>query len=53
MTISLPEGAPKSLGEAFGHIYTVQNPTVTDLKVMVLVEAAGQTLYEVIPRCID
>lgn len=46
MTLSLPDGAPATLGEAFGHIYTVQNPTITDLKVMVLVEAAGQTLYE-------
>jgi rubrerythrin len=43
--MQLPEGAPATLGEAFAHIYTVTKPTITDLKVMVLVEAAGLTLY--------
>ncbi len=42
----IPAGAPKTLGEAFAHIATVTTPTVTDMKVMVLVEAAGMTLYE-------
>ncbi len=46
MTVSLPEGAPATLGEAFARINSVTAPTITDLKVMVLVEAAGQTLYE-------
>jgi rubrerythrin len=41
----LPNGAPATLGEAFAHINGVITPTVTDLKVMVLVEAAGLELY--------
>ena len=44
---SIPDGAPQTLGEAFAHISAVETPSLTDLKVMVLVEAAGQTLYEV------
>lgn len=43
---SLPEGAPATLGEAFARINSVTAPTLTDLKVMVLVEAAGMRLYE-------
>lgn len=43
--VPLPETAPRTLGAAFAHIYTVEKPTIDDLKVMVLVEAAGQTLY--------
>lgn len=46
MTVTLPEDAPATLGEAFARINSVTAPTITDLKVMVLVEAAGQTLYE-------
>jgi rubrerythrin len=46
MTLPLPTGAPDNLGAAFAHINNVTAPTVLDLKVMVLVEAAGQTLYE-------
>lgn len=46
MPVSLPEGAPATLGEAFALINTVKTPSITDLKVMVLVEAAGLTLYE-------
>ena len=46
MMINLPDDAPKTLGEAFARINSVTAPTITDLKVMVLVEAAGQTLYE-------
>jgi rubrerythrin len=42
----IPEGAPQTLGEAFAHIGQVTAPTVRDLKIMVLLEAAGQTLYE-------
>ena len=45
--IPIPQGAPQTLGEAFAHINTLTAPSVTDLKVMVLIEAAGQTLYEV------
>ncbi len=46
MTVQLPADAPATLGEAFARINSVTAPTITDLKVMVLVEAAGQTLYE-------
>ena len=41
----LPQGAPATLGAAFAHINAVTAPTLTDLKVMVLVEAAGLELY--------
>lgn len=46
MTLPIPDGAPATLGEAFAHINAVTAPSLLDLKVMVLVEAAGQTLYE-------
>jgi rubrerythrin len=46
MSLPLPTGAPATLNEAFGYIATVATPTLTDLKIMVLVEAAGKTLYE-------
>ncbi|MEY5008241.1 MAG: ferritin family protein [Sphingomonadaceae bacterium] len=46
MPVVLPSDAPQTLGEAFARINSVTAPTMTDLKVMVLVEAAGQTLYE-------
>ena len=42
----IPNGAPQSLGEAFAHINALSVPSVDDLKVMVLIEAAGQPLYE-------
>ena len=45
MTTQLPAGAPPSLGEAFAYINGVTAPTLDDLKVMVLLEAAGLDLY--------
>lgn len=45
MTVALPAGAPPSMGEAFAHINSLTSPTVDDLKVMVLIEAAGLDLY--------
>ncbi len=44
-TAQLPEGAPATLMEAFGHIVAVKTPSINDLKVMVLVEAAGLEVY--------
>lgn len=41
----LPEGAPATIREAFAHIGTVTVPSVLDIKVLVLVEAASQELY--------
>lgn len=41
-----PDNVPQSLGEAFGHLYSVDTPSVDDLKLMVLLESAGKTLYE-------
>jgi rubrerythrin len=46
MKVAIPTGSPQTLGAAFSHIYTIEKPTINDLKVMVLVEAAGLTLYE-------
>jgi rubrerythrin len=45
MTTTLPAGAPATLGEAFAHIGVVSAPSLLDMKVMVLVEAAAMTLY--------
>lgn len=42
---TLPEGAPATLRDAFAHIGTVTAPTVLDMKVMVLTEAAAMALY--------
>jgi Mn-containing catalase len=53
MTTLLPAGAPATLGEAFAHINGLTAPNVTDLKVMVLIEAAGLSLYEQISRGTD
>ncbi len=44
--LSLPEGAPPTLGEAFALINKTTHPTVDVFKLMVLVEAAGKLLYE-------
>ena len=45
MTNLIPAGAPATLGEAFAHINAVTAPTIDDLKVMVLLEAAGLEMY--------
>jgi rubrerythrin len=42
----LPPGAPATLSEAFAYIGTVKTPSMADLQVMVLVEAASKNLYE-------
>ena len=45
MTSLLPAGAPATIGEAFAHINAVTAPSLDDLKVMVLLEAAGLDMY--------
>lgn len=45
MATRLPAGAKPTLGEAFAHINSLSAPSVDDLKVMVLLEAAGEDLY--------
>jgi rubrerythrin len=45
MPVELPAGAPASIGEAFARINAVSAPSINELKVMVLLEAAGQELY--------
>ncbi|MBL6750530.1 MAG: ferritin-like domain-containing protein [Nevskia sp.] len=42
----LPPGAPATLNDAFGYITNLKTPTVEDMMVMVLVEAASKNLYE-------
>jgi rubrerythrin len=42
----LPAGAPATMTEAFQHIAALDNPSVGDLKVMVMLEAAGLRLYQ-------
>ena len=46
MTQALPAGAPTTIGAAFARINSVTAPTIDDLKIMVLLEAAGLALYE-------
>jgi rubrerythrin len=53
VSAAIPSGSPQTLTEAFGHIYTIEKPTIDDLKVMVLVEAAGLTLYEETAKTTD
>lgn len=43
--IELSENMPKNAGEAGNYIFTVSQPTLDDLKVMVMLEAAGQGFY--------
>jgi rubrerythrin len=45
MTHSIPAGGPTTIGEAFNHINAVTSPTLDDLKLMVLLEAAGLEMY--------
>jgi rubrerythrin len=51
--IQLPEGAPATLPEAFAHIGKVTHPNILDMKVMVLVEAAGLGLYQATAKGTD
>ncbi len=41
----LPASAPPTSREAFAHINAVTNPTLDDLKLMVYLEASGQSAY--------
>lgn len=43
--IELEPGLPPTIRDAFAHINQVTAPTLADLKCMVLVEAASETLY--------
>lgn len=45
MPVAIPPGAPATINEAFGYIAGLDKPSVDELKVMVLLEAAGQQLY--------
>ena len=41
----LPAGAPTATNAAFAHINAVTKPTIDDLKMMVFLEASGQSGY--------
>jgi rubrerythrin len=41
-----PANAPKDLYEAFAYIGSVTRPTIDDLKLMVILEAAGKVMYD-------
>ena len=45
---SIPAGAPKTFEEAFMYISTVTNPSIDDLKLMLLLEAAGKGIYDLL-----
>ena len=42
----LPKGAPATMQDAFPYIAELDAPSIDDLKVMVMLEAAGLALYE-------
>lgn len=44
--IELEPGLPLTLAAAFAHMGTITAPTIADFKMMVLVESAGETLYQ-------
>ena len=44
--VELSNDMPKTATEASAYIFSVKQPTLTDFKVMVLLEAAGQGFYE-------
>ncbi len=44
--VELSPGMPKTAAEASAYIFSVTKPTLDDLKVMVMLEAAGQGFYE-------
>jgi rubrerythrin len=43
---ALPPNAPTNLYEAFAYIGSVRQPTMDDLKLMLLLEAAGKVMYD-------
>jgi rubrerythrin len=43
---AIPESRPTNMFEAFAYIGTVAQPTIEDLKLMVLLEAAGKAMYD-------
>lgn len=43
---ALPPNAPTNLYEAFAYIGSVRQPTIDDLKLMLLLEAAGKGMYD-------
>jgi len=43
---ALPPNAPTDLYEAFAYIGSVRQPTIDDLKLMLLLEAAGKVMYD-------
>jgi rubrerythrin len=53
MPTEIPSGSPTTLGTAFAHINSVKTPTIDDLKVMVLLEAAGLELYDNLAAATD
>lgn len=49
---SIPEGAPGQMHEAFSYIGGISSPTADDLRLMVLLEAAGETMYGAMADCL-
>lgn len=43
---TLPPNAPTNLYEAFAYIGSVRQPTMDDLRLMLLLEAAGKVMYD-------
>jgi rubrerythrin len=48
--VELSDGMPKTAGEASAYIFTVTSPTLNDLKVMTMLEAAGQGFYTALAK---
>jgi rubrerythrin len=48
--IELSDDMPKTASEASAYIFTVTDPTLNDLKVMAMLEAAGQGFYTALAK---
>lgn len=45
---TIPQGAPTNLYEAFAYMGAITQPTIDDLKLVVILEAAGKAMYDVL-----
>ena len=43
---TIPKGAPTNLYEAFSYIASISRPVIVEMKLMVVLEAAGKALYD-------
>lgn len=49
----IPKGAPTNLYEAFSYIASVSQPKIDDLKLLVILEAAGKAMYDALAESVE